>query len=492
MLSLLLLAVLADPARALSAAAAKVDITPDIERRRIYMAGYGAKGKRPHGVHDPLHARLLVVSDGHRTIGIVGLDLLGYTRNDVEDLRRLAGFTGPDRYLFVAATHQHSGPDTLGLWGPLPGLSGVNARYHREIKDRIAAALRDLSGKLEPAALEASVRRIDPSGICKDLRDPKVIDPDLGVARFVAKGGKTLATVVNYSCHPEVLGKKNRMITADFPGPLCDDVEEALGGTCVYLSGSIGGLLSPDHKEGREDFFEAHRIGAALAAKAAAQARGPAARYDPPASAQKPSIDVKSETVLVPVENSRYLAFLPALTFGHDLKEASGRRIPGWKAYWLALKHILVRLSPGQRPWVETEVSLVTIGPLRILGIPAEIFPELVIGGYDGRYRGKWPLLDPKNPDPPDLSKAPKGPYLKELMGRGPLDGVPFVVGLANDEIGYLVPDYDFKIRGNLTLLPRMPGHHYEETNSIGPKATEIVLGAARRLLQAERSSANR
>lgn len=482
MLSLLLLAVLAEPARALSAAAAKVDITPDIERRRIYMAGYGAKGKRPHGVHDRLHARLLLLRDGDRTIAIVGLDLLGFTRNDTEDLRRLAGFPGGDRYLFVAATHQHSGPDTLGLWGPLPGLSGVNKRYHRELKDKIAAALRELESRLEPAALEASVKPIDPSGICKDLRDPKVIDPELGVARLVAKGGKTLATVVNYSCHPEVLGKKNRMITADFPGPLCDDVEQALGGTCVYLSGSIGGLLSPDHKEGREDFFEAHRIGAALAAKAAAQARTPTAR------SSQPALRARAETVLVPVENSRYLAFLPALTFGHDLMEPSGRRIPGWKAYWLALKHIVLRLSPKERPWVETEVSLLDIGPLRLLGIPAEIFPELVVGGYDGRYRGKWPLLDPKNPDPPDLSKAPKGPYLKGQMGGG----VNFVVGLANDEIGYLVPGYDFKIRDNLTLLPRMPGHHYEETNSIGPKATDLVVDAARRLLQAQSSSAKR
>ena len=33
-------------------------------------------------------------------------------------------------------------------------------------------------------------------------------------------------------------------------------------------------------------------------------------------------------------------------------------------------------------------------------------------------------------------------------------------------------------------MLPRLPGHHYEETNSIGPSATRIVTEAARRLLK--------
>lgn len=466
-----LLLALAGAVHGLTAAAAKVDITPDITRQRVYMAGYGAKGRRPKGVHDPLYARLVVLSDGGKTVAVVGLDLLGYTRNDTEELRRLSGFTGPDRYLFVAATHQHSGPDTLGLWGPLPGLSGVNKRYHRQIKDKIAIALREAQTRLEPVTLEGSVKAIDPTGICKDLRNPTVIDPDLGVARLVGRGGRTVATLVNYACHPEVLGKTNYLITADYPGPLCHDVEDALGGTCVFLSGAIGGLLSPDTE--REDFFETHRVGAALAAKAVAQSKAPAVRDATPA------LSWKSEVFLVPVENPRYLAFLPALTFGHELRERSGRPLPDWRAFPLALRHVLGLLPPEKRPWVETEVSVVDVGPLRLLGIPAEIFPELVIGGYDGRFKFKWPLVDPQNPDPPDLSKAPKGPYLKQLMGR-PLR---FVVGLANDEIGYLVPEYDFKRKDNLTLLPRLPGHHYEETNSIGKDATGLVVDAAKRLV---------
>ena len=458
----------------LTAAAGRVDITPDLKRDRIYMAGFGATGRRPEGVHDPLYARVLLLSDGGETVAIVGLDLLGFYRNDVEDLRRQAGFDHPGRRLFVAATHTHSGPDTLGLWGPFPGVSGVNQRYHRELKEKIARELRRLSLRLKEARLSASFQEIDPRGLCRDSRNPAVIDPDLAAVSLKTAGGKTLATVVNWACHAEAVGPSNRLITADFPGPLCARVEQKTGGACLFLNGPIGGLLTPDIPGGREDFEEAARIGTAVADLALRGLSRPTAR------SSRPRLAYESETVRVPIENSRYLLLLPALTFGHRLMDAAGRPLPGWKAYWLALRHALRLLPAARRPWVESEVSRIDLGPALVLGVPGEIFPELVIGGYDGRYRAGWPLIDPSNPNPPDLSQAPKGPYLRDFM-RAP---VKLVVGLANDELGYIVPAYDFKVRSGLLMLPRLPGHHYEETNSIGPAATRIIQEAAERLVR--------
>jgi hypothetical protein len=477
MRSLVLLLILAArPASAeLLAAAGKVDISPDLSRHRIYMAGFGAKGRRPVGIHDPLTARVLVLREGRTTVAIVGLDLLGFYRNDVLDLRARAGFTGEGRYLFVSATHQHSGPDTLGLWGPFIGVSGVAARYHSELKDKVAAKIKELESALVPASLEAFSAPTDPRGLCRDSRDPVVINPYLAALRLKARDGKALATVVNWSCHPEVLGRTNRLLTADFPGPLCDQVEEGGGGACVFLNGTIGGLMTPDIKDDKENFYEAQRIGSEVgrrALKGLASAR----------KADKPALSYASKTVRVPVENSRYLSFLPALVFGHKLYDRDGNALPKWKTRWLALKHVLLRLGDADRPWVETEVSRIDLGPVRLLGIPGELFPEVAVGGYDGKFRAGHPLIMPDNPDPPDLAKAPKGPYLMELLGAP----VPIVVGLANDELGYLLPEYDFKTRGTLTMLPRMPGH-YEETNSIGRSATGIIAAAAAELTSARK-----
>ncbi|MBI5211103.1 MAG: hypothetical protein HY927_14120 [Elusimicrobia bacterium] len=453
------------------AAAGKVDITPVIGHHRVYLAGFGAKGRKAAGVHDPLYARILVLSDGKKTVAIVGLDLLGLFRNDVLDLRRLTRFQGEGRFLFVAATHHHAGPDTLGLWGPVPGASGVDRGYLRKVKEEVAAKVLELADRLEPARLRGAVRRVDPRGLCKDIRDPAVIDEDLGVLRFETPQGRPIATVVNWSCHPEVLGASNRLVTADYPGPLCGRVEERTGGACVFLAGSLGGLLTPDTKAGAGDFYEAHRIGTKLADLALDAPTGAGADFP---------LDFRMETVNVPVENSRYLLFLPTLVAGHELNDGAGKPLPGGRAFTLAGLHALRGLKTAELPWIDTEVSLLRIGPAAILGIPGEIFPELVVGGFQGQRTGGRSLTDPSNPDPPDLGKAPKGPYLKESMpGR-----LKLVAGLAGDEIGYIVPEYDFKVRRSLTLSPRLPGHHYEETNSLGKSATGIVLEAARRLFK--------
>lgn len=468
-LAALLALTAARSARALEAAAAKVDITPDLRTEKVWLAGFGAKGRRPTGVHDPLYARVVVLREGKRTVALVGLDLLGFQIKDTRDLRALWEKGEEGRSLFVHATHTHSGPDTLGLWGPVIGISGIDRRYMARIRSRIAEALSLLEGQLKPASVWGGSGTLDPRGLCRDLRDPQVIDPNLSVVRLNGADGKAVATIVNWSCHPEVIGRENTLLTADFPGPLCSRVEERTGGQCLFLNGAIGGLLSPDTDT--ENFYETARIGAAVADAALALKTGRTGR----------ALSYRAEKVRVPVENSRYLLFLSALTAGHDLSRADGSAIPAWRAWPLSLRHLFFGLTEKSRPWIETEVSVLDLGPARLLGLPAEAFPELLIGGYDGRFAFGRPLVSPGGPDR-DIAAAPKAPYLRELI-KAP---VPMVVGLANDELGYLVPSYDFKVRPSKSMLPRLPGH-YEETNSVGPAATGILTEAAARLLSEPR-----
>jgi len=53
------------------------------------------------------------------------------------------------------------------------------------------------------------------------------------------------------------------------------------------------------------------------------------------------------------------------------------------------------------------------------------------------------------------------------------------VIGLANDELGYILPGEDFKYPFN----PFSPGKHYEETNSVGKEIGPRVIEAVRSLL---------
>lgn len=454
------------------AAAGKADITPDPNAETVWLAGYGASGRRATGVHDKLYARALVVSDGKVTVALAAIDSIGLTREDVLDIRRQAGWVGPNRLLFLVATHDHSAPDTLGLWGRWPGTSGVDKKRHKRLKKSVARLVKELEGQLREAELMAARSEIDPAGLCRDSRDPVVMDPELNALEFRAKGGGVLGTVVRWSCHPEVLQPDNTLITADYPGALCAKVEAERGGTCLFLPGLLGGLMTPDSDDSgtlESDYKEMERVGQALAGHAIKALKTPSLRLS------EAAVSFSSRTILVPVENSRYLIFLPSLSFGHRLRDAEGHPLAGWKRWYLPLRHLLLfPLPENLRPWVESEVSLIRLGPVKLLGIPGEIFPELVLGGYKGERRYGRPLVRPTNPNPPDLGGAPAGPYLRERLKAE--HGL--VVGLANDELGYLVPEYDFKVAPTRSLTPKPAGTHYEETNSIGPRATKIVLDA--------------
>jgi len=462
------------PAAALSAAAGKVDITPRAGVHRTYIAGYGDRGRPIEGVRDPLFARAVVVSDGRRTVALVSVDLLGLFRNDVLEIRRLAGYEGTGRSLFLAATHTHSGPDTLGLWGRFPGFSGVDRGYLRELRGKVASLVMDLGKRLVPASLTVGSAHVPPEGHCRDTRDPVVMDAQLVAARLSREGGAPIATLVNWSCHAEALGPVNRLLSADFPGVLCRSLE-AGGGTCLFWPGSIGGMMSPDrltdvgNLEGSLAAMD--RIGSDLAASAESALRGRSHE-------RGARLEFRSVTVRLPVENSRYLLFLPSLAAGHEVLSAAGTPLGTWTVHLRRLRHLFLPIRTAF-PQIETEVARVRLGSLEILGLPGEIFPELVVAGYQGQRTFGRPLVRPSNPDPPEVARAPGPPYLKDLM-RGPNK---MLVGVANDMMGYIIPEYDFKVSRGRAMVPEPPGDHYEETNSIGPSAAPILLRAASALL---------
>jgi hypothetical protein len=89
------------------------------------------------------------------------------------------------------------------------------------------------------------------------------------------------------------------------------------------------------------------------------------------------------------------------------------------------------------------------------------------------------PIIDPDNPNPPDLAQRPSGPFLRQLTA-----GVrhTMIVGLGNDELGYIIPIYDFKTDDTTPYFEEAPGDHYGETNSTGPAMAPLVIGTLRGL----------
>jgi len=255
----------------LMAGAAKRIITPEMNLR---LAGYGAifrPGPWGHrvasGVHDDIFARCLALGDGEKTLAFVVLDLVSLLQVDMEAIReRVREKTGREGLMVaVGTTHNHSAPDVVGAYG------GVPKRYKRLIHERASDAVAEAVGDMAPARIGFATTRVE--GIVRNNRDPEAgpLDEEAAVMLVEGKDGGTLAVLVNFACHVDVLGRRNTLVTADFPAYLRRDLERERGGTAIFFNGAQGDVYPRQAVEDRDDekglrtFEEAEAVGSAIA-----------------------------------------------------------------------------------------------------------------------------------------------------------------------------------------------------------------------------------
>lgn len=442
---------------------ARRSITPALGERPVYLAGFG-HGRAATGVHDDLYARAVAVSDGTRTVALVAVDLIGLSLEDTEKARELlrAQAARPAE-LLLASTHNHQGPDTIGLWGPSPMQSGVDPRYLDRVRGEVASVAREAIDSLREARL--MIAKTKTPGLIKDTRLPEVIDDELVVLQAVGTDGKTLGTVVDWSSHPEALGGRNTLLTADYPHFLVARMEERLGGVAVFFSGSIGGLMTPLGVElldaagapiPKESFAHAQAVGA-RAADAALEALARSGR----ASASS-ALEYRRRTAWVPLGNPHFrLAY--GLGLFHRPLYTRGEPDERTGAFLFQGRRITLPLGED----LKTEVDYLRVGDVEILGVPGEIYPELVLGG----------IQDPQDAGADFLGAAKEAPLYSLLSAE-----FKMVIGLANDEIGYIIPRSEWDERPPFAYGRKEA--QYGEINSVGDGVAPALIEAFTALLK--------
>jgi len=257
----------------LMAAAAKRIITPE---KNLRLAGYGPVfrpwGQRvAKGVHDDIFARCLALGDGEKTLAFVALDLIGLHQADIEAIRkRVREKTGRgDLMVAIGATHNHSAPNVTGVYG-------VPKRYKRLIHERASDAVAEAVGSMAPARIGFATTRVE--GIVRNKRQPEAgpVDEEAAMMLVEGKDGGTLAMLVNFACNADVLGRRNALVTADFPAYLRRDLERERGGAVIFFNAAQGDIYprqsieDPNDEKGLRTFEEAEAVGSAIAKAALA------------------------------------------------------------------------------------------------------------------------------------------------------------------------------------------------------------------------------
>lgn len=422
----------------------RLKIDPDLSdpRRPVWIAGFG-QHRAATLIHDDLWAVACVLDDGYTRLGIVALDAIGFFHDDVIAVRRQLAAEWKLDYIVVGSTHNHSTPDLMGLWGPDFLHTGVDPRYRQAVIEASVQALGQAVAALQPARVAFHEIPVLPAGLVADTRKPEVFDPDIRVMHFTqATNRTTIGSIVAWADHPETPWGDNTEITADFPGYLRDILENGvrqdgqtlapgLGGIHLYFNGAIGGLMSTTPRVTVHDPYTnqdfpkpSHEKARALGRQLASRILPRLAASDTLATNRFP-IAIQARTLELPIANKAFLLapIIGLLDRGH--------------AHWKTLR---------------TEVALIELGDASLACIPGEIYPEIVNGGIEKAPGGDFAI------EPLEV------PPIRALMpGR-----IKFIFGLANDEIGYIIPKSEWDEQS--PYLYGSPKPLYGEINSLGPE----------------------
>jgi hypothetical protein len=438
----------------LRAGFAEADITPRVGGDRpVYLAGFG-HNRVATKVHDPLRARAVVLEHDGRKVALVCVDLVGFFRPNVVRVRAaLPGFA----YVLVSSTHNHEGPDSLGLWGPNAFQSGIDKDYLKSVEEKVVTAVKAAAGAARPVSAVLGTARAPE--LLHDAREPYVKHDELTAVQFLDQDKRPAGVVVQWNCHPETLGGKNTQLSADFVGYTVKHLADRHRCPVVYLTGTVGGLMTSLHVEvkdaqGRvlpEDSFEkTERYGVLvgeLADKALAGAR----------PVKLAPIEVRTREVFVPLDNKLYQLGRQAGVLDREAFLWAG---DPYKAEPAAAKEAKKPLC------LKTEVGWLRLGDLEAAAIPGEIYPELVLDK----------VQDPADPAA-DFPDAPIEPAIYKQM-RGPHK---MLIGLANDEVGYIIPKRQWDVKPPFCYGRTKA--QYGEDNSVGPETAPILCRAFQELL---------
>lgn len=236
----------------LSAGTAKAEIVPAIDAP---LAGYSARKPKTHnGAQHKIYAKALTLSNSHQTITVLNAEILLPLEKLINAV--LINTKLKRHEVYFTSTHTHS-----GLGGYANGLieeaslgSFSQSQFDNIVK-ACSAAILESRNNLQPAKIR--YRRLN---LSRDVANEFIynqLDENstghrtihtlevLKTEKSQTESEHRISSLITFSAHPTYLGRLNHAISGDYPHPLMKTLEENLGGTVLFASGAVGGMLPP-------------------------------------------------------------------------------------------------------------------------------------------------------------------------------------------------------------------------------------------------------
>lgn len=240
------------------AAGARVVITPE---QPMWLAGYAFRDKPSEGALHDLWAKVLVLEDslGSRSV-LITADIVGFPKETSDRITKALGEKHglSKAQVILNSSHTHSGPvlkEALHDYYAKPlddqQLKRISV-YTDNLEKKIVAAVGEAVTRLEPvrisyangvARFQVNRRNNTESALTPEtpLRGPN--DYAVPVLKVEAWGGRTIAVVFGYACHPTVLGIYKW--SGDYPGFAQIELEKAYPGAVALFFQGAGADQNP-------------------------------------------------------------------------------------------------------------------------------------------------------------------------------------------------------------------------------------------------------
>ncbi len=376
------------------------DITPGLD---VCAKNWGAaRHWFAEGVHRPLTGTALCIApisgDGAAML-LLSLELGWWrSRRDGDALRAaiIEQLALPDENVIVHLTHTHSGP-VLDSDAPAEANPATARAYLAWLTESCVSGARAAISAAQPAtmlfrhghcALATERDFVDPNKPERHLtgfNPAATADDTLLTVRVIDDAGKTIATLVNYACHPTTLAWENKLISPDYPGAMREVVEAETGSApCLFLLGACGEYAPAEQYSGDVALADRHgrELGhAALAALTPLSTGHSHLRYDGAVESGAPlamwsaSSAPASETIRATASEIE-LDLKPDLLTLAEIEAALARNPTGFEYERLQRKR-RVRMSFTDTATSMEKIWLWRLGDALLCGVPFECYSAL-------------------------------------------------------------------------------------------------------------------
>ena len=390
---------------------------------KMYVGGTIAMdNKYATDIEDDLRVRTAVLDDGSgRGVSVFCvIDAYGLALPDVREIRTRLSALAEEKSInsiSISVMHQHSAVDTFGMNGNIwkmvllnPGSiavrlgteNGKNPAYMENLYNVCAESVEAAVGNMAEGKLYLG--KTDASKYTNDKRQPYVMDPNFNRLRFVPADGSKETWLVSSPVHCVGNGAAGTVITGDYPYYAENEVADEAN--LMFYLGAEQSTTQESNEDTVIDYDEnASRL---ETLKGFGKSIGRDLKAITEETEVAPLLNIAYKEVSFSIDNSILLLAGKAGLFENAIRKVDGE----YK--------------------VISEIGYMEIGEeLAFAIVPGELAPELAYGGCLGSAHS-WSGDDWEYPS------------MQDVITENGIDRELHVLGLANDQIGYIVPDNNY------------------------------------------------